>query len=137
MSNNLAIADKLSISLSTVCAIHCLATPVLLVFMPTALAMFLEGEGFHLFLSAVVIPLSTATLFMGCRKHRTWRVLAFGMLGVAILGLAALYGHDWVGETGEKIATLVAATVIACAHIWNFRLCSKSDRDDCDCTAAH
>jgi hypothetical protein len=130
------LGDKLSISLSLLCVIHCLATPVLLVILPAAFAMHLEGEGFHLFISTMVIPLSTATLFMGCRQHRTWGVAIFGGLGVAALCLAALFGHDLVGEAGEKIATVVAASVIAIAHVWNYRLCSQSKSDDCDCTAA-
>lgn len=136
MSNTPAVGDKLSISLSLLCVIHCLATPILLVLLPTAFAMHLEGEGFHLFLSAVVIPLSTATLFMGCRQHRTWGVAVIGVLGVATLGLAALFGHDFFGETGEKIATVLAASIIAIAHVWNYRLCSKNKGSDCDCEEA-
>lgn len=81
MSNSRALGDKLSISLSMLCAIHCLATPVLIVVLPTAFAIHLEGESFHLFMAAVVIPLSAATLFMGCSQHRTWGVAVIGGLG--------------------------------------------------------
>ncbi|MFK7861522.1 MAG: MerC domain-containing protein [Granulosicoccus sp.] len=136
MSNTRALGDKLSISLSFLCVVHCLATPVLLVMLPTAFAMHLEGEGFHLFLSAVVIPLSTATLFMGCRQHRTWGIIVVGGLGVAALGLAAVYGHDLLGETGEKAATVLAACIIASAHVWNYKLCSKRTNRECDCLEA-
>lgn len=133
MSDSQALGDKLSISLSLLCAVHCLATPVLLVILPTAFAMPLEGESFHLFLAAVVTPLSALTLFMGCRQHRTWRVAVVGGLGVTALGLAALFGHDFLGEAGEKIVTVLAASTIAIAHLMNYKLCTKNKTDNCDC----
>ena len=135
MFTNQALGDKLSISLSMLCVIHCLATPILLVVLPTAFAIQLEGEGFHLFMAAVVIPLSSATLFMGCKKHRTWGIAVVGGLGVIALSSTALLGHDLFGEAGEKIATVLAASVIATAHVWNFKLCQKSKNSDCDCAA--
>ena len=126
------LSDKLSISLSLLCAIHCLAVPVLMVVLPTAFALPLEGEAFHLWMAMVVIPLSAFALFMGCRQHKTTRVAVVGVLGVVALGMAAVFGHDYLGEVGEKVVTVLAACMIALAHYWNYKLCSHGS--DCDCT---
>ncbi len=134
MSKIQSLGDKLSISLSMLCVVHCLAMPVLFVVLPTISALPLAGEEFHLFLAAVVIPLSTLTLFMGCRHHRTWRVVIVGVFGLLALGATALFGHDILGESGEKIATVLAASIIAIAHFWNYKLCSSEKEVSCGCT---
>ncbi len=50
--------DKMAISLSLLCAIHCLALPLLIVLLPSITALQLYGEDFHLWMLLAVIPTS-------------------------------------------------------------------------------
>ena len=109
------------------CVIHCLATPVLLVLLPSLAVLPIADESFHLLLVFLVIPTSVTALFLGCRLHRRWSVLSWGLSGVGVLVLAALVGHDLLGETGEKLMTVVGALMVATSHGLNYRLCRSRD----------
>ncbi|WP_281557834.1 MerC domain-containing protein [Thalassomonas sp. RHCl1] len=117
--------DKLAISLSMLCVLHCLAFPLILVLLPSIAALPLEQESFHLWMVLAVIPTSIYALTLGCKKHKKRSVLFGGLFGLAGL-IAALYlGESLLGETGEKLLTVAGATLIALAHYKNFQLCHQ------------
>lgn len=126
-----SMADKASIGLSVLCALHCLALPLVVVLLPSLVALGLEDESFHLWLVIVVIPVSAYALVMGCSKHRRMGVLYIGLLGMGILCLAPFVGHEFLGELGEKLLTLIGAVLIAATHIRNYRLCRQSTSCNC------
>ena len=55
--------DRLGMGLALVCAIHCLLTPVLVVCIPLIATSFWSDESFHLWMLALVLPLTTASMF--------------------------------------------------------------------------
>lgn len=122
--------DRIAISGSALCMLHCLATPVLLVAVPVATSTFMGDEHFHVFLVAIVLPVSLAALFMGCRRHKDRAVLLLGSVGLASLVIVALLGHDLLGELGEKAATVISGAVLAVGHLRNYRLCLHEDACD-------
>lgn len=125
--------DKAAIGLSLVCAVHCLLLPVVLVILPTLAASTFSDERFHQWMLVAVLPTSLLALTMGCRRHRNMSVMAMGLSGIAILTLAAFLGHDWLGESGEKIASLLGASLIALGHFRNHKLCRRLQ---CGCEAS-
>lgn len=126
-TKHIGLADKFAVSSSTLCALHCIALPFLIGVFPAIGASFLADENFHYWLLGLVVPSSAFGLLLGCRKHKNFAILGAGCFGVAILILAALFGHDFIGENGERLATLFGATIIASAHIYNFKLCRSSN----------
>lgn len=125
------ITDKFAISLSLLCAIHCLALPVILVLLPSLTALQLDNEAFHHWMLIAVLPTSIYALVMGCKKHKRYQLLFLGFTGLMLLVLAVLLGKETIGEYGEKILTLLGAILIASGHYLNFRLCQK--HTDCAC----
>lgn len=128
-----ALADKFSISLSMICAIHCLTVPLLLVLLPSLAAMQLDHESFHFWMVVAVIPTSLYALTLGCKQHQRKRVLALGGIGLILLLFAVALGADRIGETGEKLLTLLGALCVATGHLMNYRLCRKPASDHCPC----
>ncbi len=122
--------DKMAISLSLLCVLHCLALPLLLVLLPSLVALQLDNEAFHLWMVLAVIPTSTYALTMGCKRHKQYRFLAFGVIGLFLL-LSALVGEEIIGEVSEKILTVLGAVCIAYGHFRNFRLCQQ--HEECPC----
>ena len=49
--------------------------------------------------------------------------MAIGLLGVALLSMAAFAGHELFGELGERYVTVFSSGLIAVAHLYNQRLC--------------
>ena len=121
------LLDSAAIGISILCAAHCLFLPVALVLVPSFATLPFADEHFHVVLAAVVLPTSGIALFLGCRRHRQFRVLALGATGMAVLSVVALFGHDQLGESLEKAATVVGATIIATGHVLNFRRCRAVD----------
>ncbi|MDE0478504.1 MAG: MerC domain-containing protein [Gammaproteobacteria bacterium] len=127
MQASSANADKAAIGLSLVCVIHCLLTPVAIAMIPALGATFLEDESFHYAVLFLVLPTSLFALSLGCRKHGHFKILMTGLLGLFVLFLVPILGEEATGELGEKILTVVGATIIAYAHVRNFRLCRQRD----------
>lgn len=105
--------------------LHCLAMPVLIIAIPVMSSTFLADEAFHRFLVWFVLPVSLAALFMGCRRHLDVIVCLCGGLGLFVLISIAYFGHDLLGESGERIATVVGGVILAAGHIRNYRLCRR------------
>ena len=112
--------DKVAIVLSFVCVIHCIALPVVLIALPSISGLLaFDDEVFHLWLLFAVIPISLFATTTGYFHHRRKSVLSLGLVGMAVLVLAALVGHDLFGHTVEVIMTFVGSLLIAYAHLRN------------------
>jgi len=120
------ILDRAAIGTSTLCALHCLATPVVLTLFPSLVTSFLGDHLFHLMLVFFVVPVSSVGLMLGCRKHKDSVVLLFGVVGIVSLAVVAVFGHDFLGETGEKVGTVIASLILVFAHVRNYRLCRQA-----------
>jgi len=120
--------DRAAIGLSALCVAHCLAVPVLLVMVPSLAALSVADEGFHLLLLFLVLPTSIAALSMGLKRHGNRSVLLLGLTGVAVLVVAAIFGHDVLGDTGEKALTVTGAMLVAVSHVRNLRLCRGAEQ---------
>ena len=125
MSSNQLLADKVSISLSLLCAVHCLAIPLIVVFLPSLAGLPLQDEAFHLWLVIGILPLSIYALTLGCKKHKRSRVLIFGGIGLFVLTATVILGHERLGENWEKTLTVFGATLVALGHVLNYRLCQS------------
>ena len=126
MKNIQAIADKAAISLSFICTVHCLALPLIVVFLPSLVVFNLEDEASHFWMLAAVVPTSLFALTLGCKKHKKTGAMAIGMVGLTILVATILLGHDILGEIGEKVLLLIGAIIIVIGHLKNQQLCKCS-----------
>ena len=124
-------ADKAAISLSLLCALHCLATPVLITLLPSAIALKLDNELFHLWMLIGVVPTSIFGLTLGCREHRNFGVVGAGSVGIALMLGAVIVGNDLLGPYGERALTLIGAGFVSVSHIRNFIICRQSKICDC------
>jgi carbon starvation protein CstA len=131
MTNFRSLSDKAAVTLSMLCTIHCLLLPFFLAWLPTAVALTVESESFHLVMILLVLPLSLFALFVGCKAHKRYRVLVLGFIGLFLLLLAIFLGHDVLGEMGEKILTVIGSLFIVVGHLQNYHLCRHNACCDC------
>jgi hypothetical protein len=120
------LMDRTAILLSTACAIHCLFLPVIVIMLPVLGTTFLGNEDFHRLLLWFVFPISVLALTQGCRRHQDRIVIMFGILGLALLLVTAIIGHEILGEEGERLTTVSGATALALGHVRNYMLCRKN-----------
>ncbi|MBT3888839.1 MAG: MerC domain-containing protein, partial [Nitrosomonadaceae bacterium] len=62
MKREQMVTDKFAIGLSLICAIHCLALPLLLIILPSMIALQLDNEIFHTLIIITVLPVSIFAL---------------------------------------------------------------------------
>ena len=117
------LADVVGVCGSTVCALHCLVTPLLLVTGSAFPVSFLGDESFHRMMIWLVFPAGIVAFGLGCWRHKDRVVMLLGVLGIAGLGLSATLLHGLIGELGERVTTVVSAALLVTAHVRNWRLC--------------
>jgi len=126
MINAQAIFDRLAITTSTLCALHCAFLPIIITLFPVTLSALSGGdEFFHQVLALTVIPMSAVALLMGCKQHQDKAVLLLGLTGVVSLIFLAFYGHAMFGELGERVGTVLSSLLIIIAHLRNYFLCRE------------
>ena len=126
--------DTAAVALSGICLLHCLALPIVLTALPIFNITLLGESAFHAIMLLFILPVSVVALTIGCRQHRDRPTLLLGITGLAILTVMALFGHDLIGLTGERLITSAGGIVLAMAHIQNYRCCRNNncqhDRQD-------
>ena len=120
------LLDRASIGLSVICVLHCFATPILLAFAPSLLALPVADEKFHAVLIFLILPASLVALTLGCRRHGDMSVVYWGCGGLVVLLGTLVLGHDLLGDSGEKIMTVFGSGLVVIGHTLNFRACRAS-----------
>lgn len=122
--------DGLAISLSFLCAVHCLFMPSFIILAPSLLSISFDNEFIHYLILALAIPISIFALSAGYKTHKSLSMIFIGFLGLSILLFAVLFGNNLFGEIGEKGLTLFGSIIVASAHYRNLKVCKELD---CDC----
>jgi hypothetical protein len=113
--------DRVAITLSTICIVHCLAMPFVIALLPVT-AFALGGDGhFHSLMLWFVVPTSVLGFALGFRVHRRVDIVALGAVAIAALAVAALWGHSEWDPSVEVVANVAASVLLAAAHWRNFR----------------
>lgn len=108
--------DRLAIGLSALCAVHCVATVVLLGAL-SSLGYLFAAPIVHEVGLALAILLGTIALGAGLRRHRLLWPSVIGMGGLSLMGMALLVDHG----AGEAVLTICGVALVALAHYFNMR----------------
>jgi len=115
--SRLAKMDVAGMGLSVACAIHCLATPILLSSLPLLGIEFLGHEGVESAMIVMIGVLAGFTFFKGYRMHGRKAHFAFGLVGLAVFLLL----RPAVSLTLEPYATLLGGTAFVLGHFYNWK----------------
>ncbi|NQY43878.1 MAG: MerC domain-containing protein [Legionellales bacterium] len=139
------LLDLLAVSMSFICAIHCLLTPIAVALFPILSTTIWVKHDFHLWMILFVLPTTATAVFLGCRQHKDKVILILSIIGLGLLITVALYeafshyillahhdcanhGHGHGDEifTNSVIVNIMGGILLSCAHIRNYWLCRKS-----------
>ena len=114
--------------LPTICAVHCLVTPVLVSVLP----FFAATHAFENWLLAASALLAVASLATSWRLHgrsAVWLVAAvgFGVWSTSVAG--------WLEPLPEAVMSPVGGLLVASALFWNGRLRHQAACGSCACPA--
>ena len=119
-------SDKLAISLSAACVIHCLFAPTLIIFAYSFLSFSVESELIHYIILTLALPISGLALVLGYRNHKVLSFLMIGITGLSLMLLAILLSEG----TSEKVLTVIGSCTVAYAHYKNHKVCKELE---CNC----
>lgn len=119
--------DRWGIFLSTLCAIHCLLTPVLILSLP-ALGSYFENEMVHIIMALFVVPVGAFAFWSGYKHHKKMYLLVLGFVGLSLVGGAPLV-HDFfhIDLFPEDLMTIFGSAILIGAHLLNRRACQCDD----------
>ena len=118
-------ADKLSITLSLACMIHCLLMPSFLILTSGFLALSIDNELIHRVFLIIVLPVSLYALITGYQNHKILSYLYSGISGLWLLFFAVFFGEGVFGELTEKSLTLLGSIIVASSHYKNYKACKE------------
>ena len=123
-------SDKMAMTLSLACVLHCFLAPSFIILSSGFLALTVDNEFVHTAIVITAVPVSTYALLIGYRNHNTASFIPLGIFGLSILILAVILGESTLGEAGEKGLTLCGSVMVAYAHFRHYKVCTKVD---CSC----
>ena len=123
------IIDNLGITISSVCAIHCLLLPAIFIIAPYS---FLASHEFHEALIYFILPCAAVAFILGCRKHGDVKVAIMGTLGVMLLGSSLLFHEIFHAEEHSEelitvLITIAGSAMLILSHLRNRKLCLQED----------
>lgn len=114
--------DAVGFTASTLCAIHCAATPLLLTALPLVGLEFLLHPAIEAAMIGLSLLIGAASLLHGYGKHHG----KFAALLILIAGFAMIFaGHFVLPEPYGELAIPSGAGTVAIAHLVNWRLCRQ------------
>ena len=123
-------SDKIAMTLSVICVIHCFFVPSFLILSAGYLSLTIDNEFVHKAIVLLAIPISIFALSIGYKNHKTKSFIPMAVFGLALLILAVVLGESVLGEAGERILTLLGSISLAYAHYKNYKTCKELD---CSC----
>ena len=113
-ANQLGRLDRIAITLSGLCMVHCLATAVLLGLLASA-GGFLGSPVIHEVGLTLAMILGGIALGKGVIEHGFMMPLAIGSLGLGVMAGALTMGHGG----NEAIYTILGVSILALGHRLN------------------
>ena len=115
--------DRLGITLSVVCLVHCLMLPFAVAALPFVAAQWLQASSFHVAMALVLLPVALLAVVPGVRRHGRVSVVAAMAAGLSLLSTAAFAGERLLSREWEIGLTLAGGAILVTAHAVNLALC--------------
>ncbi|WOH37010.1 MerC domain-containing protein [Thalassotalea fonticola] len=113
--------DRLGITATSICALHCILLPVLVPLLSLFGLEFLgDHESEHIFLFVTLI-LGSVALFSGFKRYHR-KIYPFYLL---FLGGFIYWHKHSVDESLQPIMIIVGACLLIAAHVVNLKLCNN------------
>ena len=127
------LSDLAGISVSGLCVVHCILTPVIFSLAP-AFSHFLPADELtHRVLALSVTEIGALAFRSGYKRHRQRIVLWLMGIGLGTIGFSAFAG-DWLPSHAYEIAvTVTGGAFLITAHLLNRTFCQKCAK----CAPAH
>lgn len=109
--------EKIGFYVSLLCAIHCIATPLLVTLLPYVGGHLLQNHTWELWFILGSVVLAGAILWGDYKKHQYRLPLTLLLASLSVKALEVL----WLGEAFEFITGALGGLLIALAYYFNWK----------------
>ena len=124
------ISDRLAMTLSLACILHCLFMPAFLISSVAFFSIQFSDEILHYSLLFMAAPISLYALYLGKKNHKSNSFFPIGLFGLTVLFFSLFNEGTYLGLPLETILTIIGSAFLIFAHYRNYRACQNSD---CNC----
>ncbi len=128
--------DQFGSTASVVCAIHCALLPILIAVLPALGLGVLAWAGIEWAFVCFATLLGLFSLWLGYKRHRVYRALAFLIPGLILVWLGVLWPAIHNEVLRHAVVMTAGGTLIAVAHLVNLRL-NHGHVHDASCHHSH
>lgn len=119
-----SLLDYFGVFVSTLCAIHCLAAPLIIVLLPILGASFWLSEDSELVFISVSFLLAFISLtFSYFKRHQDIRPVYYALVGFVLLILAKVLHVEWL----EVVLLLFGGAMMVIAHFVNMKMSRRME----------
>jgi uncharacterized membrane protein YfcA len=115
--------DGLGISASTLCVVHCIATPFLLSFSSVFAHFVPWEERTHRALAILIAVIGAVAIVSGFRVHGRLRILFLMAAGLICIFTGAYVGNRLPSHNVEVMITLLGSCLMITSHRLNHTFC--------------
>lgn len=112
--------DKLGLCTSTLCLIHCVVPPILMIFLPMNTFSFLKAEFVHDILSVIVIGSIILAVYPNCKKHEHLDIIGYAFLGVFFIVAASFAAN--ISNLLHVSLTMIGSLFLITSHVKNIKV---------------
>ncbi|MDA9109900.1 MerC domain-containing protein [Woeseiaceae bacterium] len=112
--------DNLSIWLSGLCILHCLALSIITISIPLFGEFF--GRHYHAIMLFVIIPISLVALYRGYRNHKNTPITCLGCFGILMILFGGTIIHNQYSLLADSLFTISGSLALSLAHYYNNRI---------------
>lgn len=113
------LLDRFGVCASTVCLIHCLATPLVILFFPGVKGIF--NEEAHEVFAVIVVTSIALAVYPHCKRHGHKDIIALAFAGVAFI-LSAIFFEDSMHLAFHYGLTTLGSVLLILAHLKNIKV---------------
>jgi hypothetical protein len=108
--------DRIGLSLSVLCAVHCVGTLVLVAGLGLGGSVLLDPAIHRVGLVLAIVIVAVA-IGAGALRHRKPAPFVIAMMGLTFMGGAMAAPREFE----EAVLTIIGVTLVACGHVLNVR----------------
>ncbi len=122
--------DKLGVLVSSLCIVHCILLPVVIIAFP-AVASFLglSEDNTHFALMAFLLPATAFAVYSGFKVHGQFQPLIWLGVGLGLVVLGTIFAHNFLGHHWEFILVTLGSVSLVRGHILNSHHCKRCEEE--------
>lgn len=115
--------DKIGISISFLCLLHCILLPVIAIAVPSFHHLFGEHDHVHIIFAIIIWPTALLAFLPAYKHHKKLWIPGLAAIGLMLITSSVL-AHDHFSETITITLSIVGSVFLVYGHYQNF-ICNR------------